>query len=159
MTRHFVNAQGRYLGGFDGAEPPEGAIEVQTPPAHGHDTWNGSAWVVNADRVVLWIDQAADRARLRYVPQPSVMAEYQETEREALAFKAAGYAGDVPATVSSWAAAKNWTARQACDDILLAAAGLRAKYQQIRAVRLAGKEAARLGTKSCEQVVAELDAL
>lgn len=45
MTRFFVDADGNYLGGFDGAEPPAGAIEVPSPPPHGLDTWNGSAWV------------------------------------------------------------------------------------------------------------------
>jgi len=42
---------------------------------------------------------------------------------------------------------------------LAAAAMLRGKLQQIRAVRLAGKEAIAAGVKSVEQVEAELDAL
>jgi hypothetical protein len=44
MTKFYVDALGAYLGGFDGAEPPEGAIEVGFPPAHGSDRWNGTAW-------------------------------------------------------------------------------------------------------------------
>jgi len=31
-TRYFVDPQGNYLGGFDGAPPPTGAIEVSDPP-------------------------------------------------------------------------------------------------------------------------------
>ena len=43
-TTHFVDGQGKYLGGFgDGAEPPTGSIEVPAP-THGFDTWDGTAW-------------------------------------------------------------------------------------------------------------------
>lgn len=42
MTKYFVDEQGRYLGGYDGAEPPEGAIEVPLPPADARMVWDGS---------------------------------------------------------------------------------------------------------------------
>ncbi len=45
MTQYFVDTNGNYLGGFDGAEPPQGAIEVPTAPNHGLDTWDGAQWV------------------------------------------------------------------------------------------------------------------
>lgn len=44
-TRYFVNESGAYIGGFDGAEPPAGAIEVASPPNHGLDIWNGVSWI------------------------------------------------------------------------------------------------------------------
>jgi hypothetical protein len=44
MTKYFVDDNGDYLGGFDGAEPPEGATEVQEPPQDARQTWDGSAW-------------------------------------------------------------------------------------------------------------------
>lgn len=105
------------------------------------------------------VDQHAEAARGRYVSHPLMAAEYEQAERDATAFKAAGYAGAVPGSVSVWATAKGWTARQAADDILAAAAMLRAKLLQIRAVRLAGKEAIAGGTKTLVQVLAELAAL
>lgn len=46
MTKFYVDAQGRYLGGFDGAEPPDGAIEVSSPPEHGTDIWTNGAWTI-----------------------------------------------------------------------------------------------------------------
>lgn len=46
MTKFYVDVQGRYLGGFDGAEPPDGAIEVAEPPKHGMDIWANGSWVV-----------------------------------------------------------------------------------------------------------------
>lgn len=45
MTKYYVDAQGNYLGGFDGAEPPANAILVPLPPAHGADKWDGNAWI------------------------------------------------------------------------------------------------------------------
>lgn len=41
MTQYFVDEQGRYLGGFDGAEPPAGAIEVPYAPLDARMTWDG----------------------------------------------------------------------------------------------------------------------
>jgi hypothetical protein len=34
-TKYFVDAAGVYLGGYDGAPAPAGAIEVPAPPPHG----------------------------------------------------------------------------------------------------------------------------
>jgi hypothetical protein len=45
MTKYFVDDQGNYLGGFDGAAPPSGAIEVANPPCHGKDKWDGMNWI------------------------------------------------------------------------------------------------------------------
>lgn len=44
VTKHYVDQQGNYLGGFQGSIPP-GGIEVEIAPAHAKDTWNGAAWV------------------------------------------------------------------------------------------------------------------
>lgn len=45
MTKYCVDNQGAYIGGFDGAEPPAGAIEVPAAPSSATDTWDGTAWV------------------------------------------------------------------------------------------------------------------
>jgi hypothetical protein len=45
MTQLFyVDAQGNYLGAFDGALPPAGAIEVATAPQDARQKWSGGAW-------------------------------------------------------------------------------------------------------------------
>lgn len=69
-TKFYRDVAGNYLGGFDGFQPPDkivvdpetkqetrvqqpfvmpdipaGAIEINTPPPHGTDTWNGTAWI------------------------------------------------------------------------------------------------------------------
>jgi hypothetical protein len=149
---------------------PAGAVfvvvdETELPPARLQEAWQivGGTLGVDAGKAEAMartcVDARADLVRLRYVPHPSVIPEYQETETEARAFKERGYPADVPLTVKAWADAKKWSAQAACDDILAAAAMLRGKLQQIRAVRLAGKEAIAAGVKSVEQVEAELDAL
>jgi hypothetical protein len=46
MLRHFVDAQGRYLGGFGGGAAPDdaGAVEVPLAPDRAGDRWQGGAW-------------------------------------------------------------------------------------------------------------------
>lgn len=44
--RFFCDTNGRYLGAFDGAEPPEGAAEVPFPPGNASLCWNGTTWDV-----------------------------------------------------------------------------------------------------------------
>lgn len=51
VTKFYVDQDGNYLGGFDGAAPPAGAVEVPDPPEHGQDQrWNGAAWEDLPDR-------------------------------------------------------------------------------------------------------------
>ena len=45
MTKYYRDAQGNYIGGFDGALPPAGAIEIAQPPNHGLDKWDGAKWI------------------------------------------------------------------------------------------------------------------
>ena len=47
MTKYFIDSMGNYLGGFDGANPPEGAIEIESPPNHGYDKWDGKKWILH----------------------------------------------------------------------------------------------------------------
>lgn len=74
------------------------------------------------------------------------LSEYTLAEAEATAYKAAGYSGQVPASVSSWADAKGWTAKQATDDILNQAVAWRGAAELIRRNRLAAKENAKSAT-------------
>lgn len=42
-TKYYVDADGKYLGGYSGTVPANG-IEVSAPPNHGLDIWNGTSW-------------------------------------------------------------------------------------------------------------------
>lgn len=44
MTRYFVDGSGNYVGAFDGAAPPAGAIEVPTAPNDARQRWVGGEW-------------------------------------------------------------------------------------------------------------------
>lgn len=68
------------------------------------------------------------------------VTEYMLAESDATAYKSAGYAGTVPSSVASWAAAKAKDAKWAADDILATATAWRGAQGAIRAQRLAIKE-------------------
>ena len=43
MIKHYRDASGNYLGGYDGAAPAAG-IEVSVIPVNAGATWNGAGW-------------------------------------------------------------------------------------------------------------------
>lgn len=46
MTQYYVTAEGAYIGGFDGIDPPAGAIEVPgPPPVNAAQVWGGTGWL------------------------------------------------------------------------------------------------------------------
>lgn len=71
--------------------------------------------------------------------------EYEAAEREALAYQAAGFTGDVPPSVASWVAASGMEAQAAALDILGEATAWRTAAQTIRAQRLLAKAGVRAG--------------
>ena len=44
-TKFYVTKAGAYLGGYDGAEPGKGAVEVAYPPDHAGQIWDGKKWL------------------------------------------------------------------------------------------------------------------
>lgn len=89
------------------------------------------------------IDRRADALRLSIVGDPLRVEEYRIAREEATAFVAANYSGTVPSSVQSWATAKNWTPKQAADDIMRTAQLWASALYAIRTIRLVGKEAVR----------------
>jgi hypothetical protein len=76
--------------------------------------------------------------------------EYELAEREASAYKAAGYTGAVPGSVGAWAAAKGWTATSAADSIIATATDWRSAQATLRAARLLSKEQVRVAVDGAE---------
>ncbi|ARU25317.1 phage tail protein [Ralstonia pseudosolanacearum] len=143
----------------DGA--PVSVAEIGTTPADVTSTetarpssahvWKAGAWTEDAQlkaallvglrqRLCDQLDAAADAVRLAVVGDPLRVVEYQRAAEEALAYQAAGYAGDVPLAVKSAADATGSTARAAADEILVMHAAWNKVMYDIRARRLAGKE-------------------
>lgn len=40
-----VDKDGKFIGAFDGVEPPAGSITVPVPPLDGRQIWNGYSWI------------------------------------------------------------------------------------------------------------------
>ena len=101
------------------------------------------AATVDKVSLILDIDRQADALRLSIVGDPLRVEEYRIAREEATAFVTANYSGTVPSSVQSWATAKNWTPKQAADDIMRTAQLWSSALYAIRTIRLTGKEAVR----------------
>jgi len=108
------------------------------------DLATAMSWAIAA------IDEAADAARLAVAGDPLRAAEYQIAETEAKSYQAAGYAGECPPSVKSWAEAKGWTSKEAADNILAEAGAWNTALYALRDVRLKAKEAVRSASTSEE---------
>lgn len=55
MTKFFVDATGKYLGGFSAGSSliPDGAIEVEAAPNHADEIWQGGEWVLPESRLAM----------------------------------------------------------------------------------------------------------
>lgn len=67
--------------------------------------------------------------------------EYKLAEADALAFKAAGYAGVCPASISSWKPSSTLTNQQKADTVIAQAIGLRSAISAMRVQRFASQDA------------------
>lgn len=112
------------------------------------------------------IDQACGVKRAAAVSRGAYIdEEYRRAYEDALAYKAIGYSGGVPASVQSWATVAGLTAQQAADDIILTRDGYMALLDAIRDIRLTGKAMIDVATApadilaSVEFINASLDAL
>ena len=85
------------------------------------------------------IDIVADAHRRKLVGDPLKAFEYLAAENAAISFRDAGFAGDVPPCVQSWALARGWTAQEAAESILQEAAMTRGALELIREIRLTAK--------------------
>ncbi|MCO7538357.1 hypothetical protein NJH24_26705 [Pseudomonas asiatica] len=95
----------------------------------------GAARLVAAQQ----IDEAADSARSAVVGNNLRVIEYQLAEQEAKELKAAGFEGEVPATVQAWVDAAGLSPQAAAENILAEAAKWKGALYSIRAARLKGK--------------------
>ncbi len=161
MTLYYSKTTGGfYDSGINGKNIPADAVEISKDTRaelmaalgrdcriQGDDAGRPIAVAPTIDQVrfvmLQRIDDAADMARLAVVGDPLRATEYQMAEAEAKAYQAAGYTGEVPLSVASWAEAKQWTAKQAAESILAEAAAWNSALYAIRDVRLKAKEAVR----------------
>lgn len=146
---------------------PVSITEIGLTPADVHATekprpsaahlWQNGQWQEDADlksalldalknQLCQQIDAVADQVRRELAGDPLRVAEYDRAAQEAGAYQAAGYSGEVPASVLSWAQAKAWSPQAAAEDILRAARQWEAALYGLRDQRLKTKEAIRRAT-------------
>ena len=116
---------------------------------------NPTLRVEDITNLVKKIDQDVDKIYADSVGNR--VTEYALAEQEAIAYKAAGYSGDAPSTVQSWASAKGKSAQWATDDMIITANGWRTAQGAMRSTRLAKKELARSATSIANLTVIETD--
>lgn len=105
------------------------------------------------------IDQACGAKRAVVVsPGEYIAEEYRLAYDDAMAYKAAGYAGTVPSGVQSWATASGMAANAAADDIIATRTTYMALLDAIRAIRLTGKAAVDAATTP-DAILAAVDAV
>ena len=105
------------------------------------DAYQAAAFPNAGTAFILQIDTDADALIRSVIGERG--SEYELAEREASAYKAAGYPVTVPSSVSAWATAKSWTAKEAADSIIATATDWRSVQSTLRAERLLRKEQAR----------------
>lgn len=64
MTKYYVDAQGNYIGGFDGVAPPANTVEVPNAPDDARQKWSGGQWQTLPANQQSVDDQAALNAAL-----------------------------------------------------------------------------------------------
>jgi len=45
MTKYYVDESGNYIGAFNGSTPKDGSIEVDSPPGHANQKWDGTKYL------------------------------------------------------------------------------------------------------------------
>jgi len=90
-------------------------------------------------QAIAQLNAVAEQRRQKWLPAPGQALTYMEKERQARAYKAAGYTGQVPPLVHAEVTAGRYaTAKAAADAIIAAADAARAALTQIEAERVAG---------------------
>lgn len=136
---------------------PADIYSTEKPRPSAAHRWLNGQWQEDADlkstlldtlknQLCQQIDAVADQVRRKLAGDPLRVAEYDRAAQEANAYQAAGYSGEVPASVLSWAQAKAWSPQAAAEDILRAAHQWEVALYGLRDQRLKTKEAIRSAT-------------
>lgn len=148
-VKYYADTEGRYVGAFEGVDPPEGAVEVPLAPIDARYIWDGEAWKAPPvdlgelkTGLKVQIDADAETERLKYItPGAGQAMAYLQKAMEATAYLAA--TDPDPADYPLLAAEVGITG----DTIADVAAVVDAHYQAWRVIG-AAIEQARLGGKA-----------
>ena len=127
-----------------GQTPADCAATDKHRPSEAH-IWKAGKWALDAAKQAAL--DAASKAALAQNIDSAVAAvyaqqytrfevEYLEREKQALAYKAAGYTGEMPQQVAAFATPANKTGKQAADIIIAQATALRGALAQLGVLRM-----------------------
>ena len=126
-----------------GQTPADCAATDKHRPSEAH-IWKAGKWALDAAKQAA-LDAASKAALAQnidsavavvYAQHARFEVEYLEREKQALAYKAAGYTGDVPVQVAAFATPANKTGKQAADIIIAQATALRGALAQLGVLRM-----------------------
>ena len=131
-------------------------------PSEAH-VWKSGKWQADAAKqaeilardiaaVVASVDAAVAAIYAKYT---RFEVEYLEREKQALAYKAAGYTGEMPQQVAAFATPANKTGKQAADIILMHAAQLRDALAQLGVLRMRKYEVLAAPDAATAQAIAD----
>ena len=112
--------------------------QIASETAQVGDVWSGTLFTPPALDVIKYrMGRAIDAAVMAIYDRPATLGdEYKAREADAIAYKAAGYTGTVPARVDGFATPAGMTAKAATDLILGQAAQLRGALAQLSDLRM-----------------------
>lgn len=158
----YSTADGSEVAAELGQTPADCAATDKPRPSEAH-VWKAGKWALDAAKQAAL--DAASKAALAQNIDSAVAAvyaqytrfevEYLEREKQALAYKAAGYTGDVPVQVAAFATPANKTGEQAADIIIAQATALRGALSQLGVLRMRKYEVLQAATPAAAQALAE----
>ena len=139
----YSNADGSEVAAELSQTPADCAATDKPRPSEAH-VWKAGKWALDAAKQsALDAAQIAELAKSIDSAVASVYeqytrfeVEYLEREKQAQAYKAAGYTGDVPVQVAAFAGPAGKTGQQAAEIILAQAAKLRGALSQLGVLRM-----------------------
>lgn len=112
-------------------------------PSEAH-VWKSGKWQADAAKqaeilardIALLVASVDAAVAAVYAKYTRFEVEYLEREKQALAYKAAGYTGEMPQQVAAFATPANKTGKQAADIIIAQATALRGALAQLGVLRM-----------------------
>ena len=160
----YSTADGSEVAAELGQTPADCAATDKPRPSEAH-VWKAGKWALDAAKqAALDAAQIAELAKsidsavaAVYAQYTRFEVEYLEREKQALAYKAAGYTGEMPQQVAAFAVPAGKTGKQAADIILTQAAQLRGALAQLGVLRMRKFEV--LQTATVEQAQTTTDSI
>ena len=139
----YSTADGSEVAAELGQTPADCAATDKPRPSPAH-VWKTSKWALDAAKQAA-LDAASKAALAQnidaavasvYAQHTRFEVEYLEREKQALAYKAAGYKGDVPVQVAAFATPAGKTPREAADIIIAQSEQLHGALSQLGVLRM-----------------------